>query len=296
MQGAESRHRRRIALAAAVLLLVAGALLLVKLSRIGWFVAHSPPPPAVIPIEVGSEEAFHLSSKSYMFAAWVHNIRIDQVVPFHQHPRRPEIVAILRGKARVRGLRKSPTGDAPVLREEILGPGNIVFSPATAVHEFANVGDEPLWSLVFQSPTFRGNFFLNGAPPPSDLDFLVIPWQTRAAARGASVPDWALRVASAPQASVPTFRGIPGNLLRGRNRLAGSDPDAETWMVLLSGEGTLVLEGREYAVRAPTWVYAPRDGWSLRGDGGEFVALEFLVPGFDLRLFLLGLYEQYLDG
>lgn len=55
-----------------------------------------------------AEEALPLDYRTGMMNAWVHNIAVGQGVDFHSHPTRAEMVVILRGRARVRGLRKAP--------------------------------------------------------------------------------------------------------------------------------------------------------------------------------------------
>ena len=122
----------------------------------------------------------------------------------------------------------------------------------------------------------------------------MLPWAGAGEPRGEFLPEWATTSVSPWRGEIPYFPGIPARLLRGADRLESSDPDSESWMILLSGSGVLRLGGKDYAVQTPVWVRAPRGGWSLRGKRGELVALEFLVPAFDGRLFTLGVLERYL--
>ncbi len=287
------------AIAASIVL--ATGLVVYKLVRIGWVDARAGDP-VVMPIEMGSEDMLRLSNKFWMLDARIHNIHIGQVVPFHRHPVRQEWVAILRGEATVRGLRRSRAGGAPILRvEERLGVGDFVLSPATAVHEFENVGSEPLWTLVIQSPPFRENFFLAGAPPQSDRDFIVLPWKSMGRSRGATLPPWSERWArdwrASGRASIDLFPGIPARLLRGDRALSSDDSDAESWIALLSGAGSLSLDDREIPVEAPVWIRSPRGPWSIRNTKSDpLVALELRVPTFDLRLFVRGIHRRHFGG
>ncbi len=162
-----------VAVTLAVLTFVLGATW-----QLGWL-SDGEGDSRVIPIRRIPEEALPLGYRAGMMNAWIHNIRVGQVVGFHEHPTRAEMVVILRGRARVRGLRMAPDGGEPLIREEILGPGHIVFSPATSLHEYTNVGNEPLWCLVFMSPPVKGNVYLEGAAPKSALDFLAFKGHAR---------------------------------------------------------------------------------------------------------------------
>jgi arylsulfatase A-like enzyme len=176
-------------------------------------------PHDVVPIRNIDREVNLFRRNEWVLGGWIHNIAVGQVVGLHYHPVRPEMVAILRGRAKVRGLRRTPDGPRP--REEILGPGNIVFSPAPGVHGYENVGDEPLWCLAFQSPPFEGNHFLDGAPPGSDLDFFVLPWSTHGALRGEGAPGCRVRGphrALPPRARAPAPRPGPSARARARGR------------------------------------------------------------------------------
>ncbi len=223
--------------------------------------------------------------------AWVHNIRVGQVVGFHEHPTRAELVVILRGRARVRGLRKAPDGAEPLLREEILGPGHMVLSPATSLHEYTNVGKEPLWCLVFMSPPVERNVYLEG-DPKSGLDFLVVPWGSDGEVRGAFIPEWIQCSVLPWQGEIGYYPGIPGRLLRDRRQIRGRDTGAETWVILLRGTGWLEVGERKQQVTAPTWISAPAGRWSVQSDHVELVALEFSLPRFDARLFVRSTIER----
>jgi mannose-6-phosphate isomerase-like protein (cupin superfamily) len=263
---------------------------LIETWRLGWL-HDAEGSSRVIPIQEIREEALALGYRAGMMNAWVHNIRVGQVVGFHEHPTRAELVVILRGRARVRGLRMAPDGGEPLLREEILGPGQMVLSPATSVHEYTNVGNEPLWSLVFMSPPVQGNLYLEGAPS-SALDFLVIPWGSDGEVRGAFIPEW-LRGREMPwQGGIGYYPGIPGRLLRDPREIHGHHTGVEAWVVLLRGRGWLEVGETKQQVRAPTWISAPDGRWSLQSDQVELVALEFLLPRFDARLFVRSTIER----
>lgn len=281
---------RALAPIAFALLVSALAFVVLETWQLGWL-GDGGDDPRVVPIREISEEALPLGYRGGMMNAWVHNIRVGQVVGFHEHPTRAEMVVILRGRARVRGIRRAPDGGKPLIREELLGPGEMVFSPATSVHEYANVGTEPLWTLVFMSPPVRGNVYLEDATPESELDFLVVPWEGGRAARGAFVPEWAQ---GAPwRGAIDYFPEIPGRLLRDSAEIRGRDGAAEAWIVLLRGSGRLEREGTTQPVDAPTWITAPGGRWSIRSDRGELVALEFSLPRVDARLFLRAAAERY---
>ena len=252
--------------------------------------AHSP---QVVPIRDITDEVHLFHRKDFYMGAWIHNIHVGQVVGLHHHPVRPEMVAILRGKARVRGLRRSPGG--PVPREEILGPGNIVFSPPTSIHGYENVGDEPLWCFVVQSPPFDKNHFLDGAPPHSDLDFVVLPWRSGGALRGEAPPDWTRALSPPWHGEIGFYPGIPGSLRRDPAQLAGGDAGAESWLLLLSGDGILRAAGRDYLAAAPTWVRLHRGAWTLGASekSDELVVLEYRLPPFEPRLYARGVVQWW---
>ena len=263
---------------------------LVETWQLGWL-DDGEDDSRVIPIEGIHEEALALSYRAGMMNAWVHNIRVGQVIGFHEHPTRAELVVILRGRARVRGLRKAPNGEGALLREEVLGAGQMVLSPATSVHEYTNIGDEPLWCLVFMSPPVKSNLYLEGAPR-SELDFLVIPWGSEGEARGAFIPEW-IRGREIPwHGAIGYYPGIPGRLLRDRRQLRGDHMGALAWVVLLRGGGWLEVGETQQQIRAPTWISAPGGQWLLQGDQAELVALEFSLPRFDARLFVRGAIER----
>ena len=283
------RARTWVAVAAALLLLGAG-LFITGLAYIGWLPLGRSSQPVVIPIEVGDADVLRLSKKRGMLQAWVHHIRPRQVVPYHHHPIRPELVAVLRGKVRVRGLRKLPGEVEPRVREEILEAGSLIFSPPGQVHEYTNVGSEPFWGLVFQSPPFRGN-------PVEDLpitedDFLVIPWAGSGLPQSEPVPEWARRDELPWRGALEVFPGIPVELRRGTGRLDARKHGGETWMALLAGSGKLTVGERSYTVSAPSWLQAPGGSWSFEGEG-EAVALEFRLPSFDARLLRFKLEEKF---
>jgi mannose-6-phosphate isomerase-like protein (cupin superfamily) len=273
-----------------IVVLVVVSLFLIKLVRLGWLLPDQEH--YVVPIKVPDKDGrLLLAEKDWMAQIWIHNIHVADGVPFHYHKIRPEMVAILRGKARVRGMRLNSDGGDPIIREEVLGPGNLVFSPPGQVHEYTNIGAETLWCLVVQSPQFRANpLFEEGMQPTKD-DFLVIPWTTSASPRGEYAPVWAEYEGVPWRGAFNFFPGIQGHFLRGHESLEASDPESETWMVLLEGSGLLQVEGASYEINAPTFVYAPRDGWSLRG-GGELVALELQLPSVDLNLFAKSFFEK----
>lgn len=275
--------------AATVLLVVGAGLFLAGLAYIGWLPVGRSLEPEVIQIEVGDAVALRLSRKRGMLQAWVHQTQPEQVVPYHQHRIRPELVAVLRGKVLVQGLRKLPGDSKPRVREEIVEAGNLIYSPPGQVHEYTNIGSEPFWGLVFQSPPFRGN-------PTENLtitedDFLVIPWAGPGPPRADPLPDWAKRIESPWRGTLEVFPGIPVELRRGTGRLEATGHHGEIWMALLAGSGRLTVGERSYTVAAPSWLRAPGGSWSFEGQG-EAVALEFRLPLFDARLLWFRLKEK----
>lgn len=247
----------------------------------------------LIQLDAIAEEALPLGYRTGMINAWVHNIRVGQVVDFHEHPGRAELVVILRGRVRVRGLRKALDGGDPILREEVLGPGNMIFSPPGSVHEYTNIGSGPLWSLVFMSPPVEQNLYLEGASPKSEKDFLVVPLGVEGVVRGEFIPAWARNGEQPWQGEIGYYPGISGRVLRDDRQLEGRHPGYESWVILVGGSGTLSLADTKQTVDAPTWFSAPDGRWSLRGDRGELVALEFSLPNFDAGLFLRATIERY---
>ena len=142
----------------------------------------------------------------------------------------------------------APNGEGALLREEVLGPGQMVLSPATSVHEYTNIGDEPLWCLVFMSPPVKSNLYLEGAPR-SELDFLVIPWGSEGEVRGAFIPEW-IRGREIPwHGEIGYYPGIPGRLLRGPRQLRGDHAGALAWVVLLRGGGWLEVGETQQQIR-----------------------------------------------
>lgn len=276
-----------LAFAAAVL---GSGLLWLQLSRMGWLRTRPPSAYRVAAIEIDEEPVLWMVKRSWIAEMWVHHIRVGEVVPFHRHPLRAEMVAVLRGRARVRGLRPDPDGGEPIVREEVLGAGHLVFSPAGQVHEYANAGDEPLWCLVVQSPPFVGNPPFGEGDVPSDDDFLVVPVFDAEPPRAAEIPPWARGSLLPWRGEFRFFPGMPGRLHRGREIESG-EISGESWMVLMQGEGTLSVGGSRHEVRAPTWVRAPGGSWSLRS-ASEVVALEIRVPVADAGLFLVGVRER----
>ncbi len=260
--------------------------------QLGWL-ADGEGDSRVIPIRRIPEEALPLGYRAGMMNAWIHNIRVGQVVEFHEHPTRAEMVVILRGRARVRGLRTAPDDGEPLIREEILGPGNMVFSPATSLHEYTNVGNEPLWCLVFMSPPVKGNVYLDGAAPQSALDFLVLPWGSEGEVRGAFVPEWIRSGDTSHERAIDYYPGIPGRLLRDPRQIHGRHAGAFAWVILLRGAGRLESGEMVQRVSAPTWISAPDGDWSLESDQGELVALEFSLPRFDARFLLRAALEDF---
>jgi len=165
-----------------------------------------------------------------------------------------------------------------------------VYSPPGQVHEYTNVGGEPAWCLVFQSPPFRGNQREELAI--TEDDFLVIPWAGSGPPRSDPLPEWARRVGSPWRGALEVFPGIPTDLRRGTGRLDANEHGGETWMVLLAGSGSLTVGEQNYKVAAPSWVRAPAGSWSFEGQG-EAVTLEFRLPLFDARLLRLKFEEKF---
>jgi mannose-6-phosphate isomerase-like protein (cupin superfamily) len=277
----------------AALSLAAIAFVAVETWQLGWVAGERDL--EIVPIRRIADEALPLGYREGMLNAWVHVIRPGQEVDFHEHPTRAEMVAILRGRARVRGLRAAAGGGPPLLREETVGPGNLVFSPPTNVHAYANVGEEPLWTLVFMSPPVKDNFYLDGAPPRSALDFLVLPLGDGGPARGATVPDWARAGGTPWRGPIGYYPGIPTRLVRDATQLRGSQSGDETWVVLLQGSGRLEVGASRKVVTAPTWISLPSGRWTVtrpEESGPELVALELSLPRFDARLFLRSTLER----
>ena len=92
------------------------------------------------------------------------------------------------------------------------------------------------------------------------------------------------------------YPAIPGRMLRDPHQIEGHHTGLESWVVLVAGSGTLSLEGKQHAVKAPSWISAPDGRWSLRSDresGDELAAVEFSLPNFDLGLFVRATLERY---
>lgn len=153
-----------------------------------------------------------------------------------------------------------------------------------------------MWCMVMMSPPFRGNNLLGNDPPVSERDFIVLPWEPVAAgtsARGEELPLWVTSLEAPWQGPIKSFARIPSRLLRGEGMFEATNPRVESWMMLVSGEGVLTIAGDTHYLKAPTWIYAPKAGWSLQSTEGEIVAFEFQVPAFDLGLFWQGLYDRF---
>jgi quercetin dioxygenase-like cupin family protein len=248
------------------------------LSPLASFAAE--PTLEVIPIEGITREVHPIALRPGVMDARIHNIRIGQVVRLHAHPLAPELVAVLRGTARVRGLRASQIAGEPILREEIVEAGNLVFTPASAIHEVSNVGLEPLWCLVFLSPPFENNHYLKLEAPESALDLMVLPLDFDDDPRGTDLPDWAERLSLERSGAVNHFPGISGELIRTRDSIESSSSDPESWLVLLEGSGVLSHAGGKVAVAAPSLIRGLGEDWSVRGavPGEDVVALRFRLP------------------
>jgi mannose-6-phosphate isomerase-like protein (cupin superfamily) len=234
----------------------------------------------IIPIEGIQSENHALALQEGVIDARIHNLRIGQVIALHSHPQRPELVAIVRGTARVRGVRISEETGEPILRDEIVEAGNLVFSPPTAVHAFSNVGVEPLWCLVMVSPPFAENNYLGLASTESTLDFLVLPIDSHEPARGSYRPDWAKKLALRRSGELNHFPNVPGELLRKRDPIEVKSSDLESWLILLQGSGVLSHSEGEVAVRSPALIRGLGSNWSIRDDGAgqELVVLRFRLP------------------
>ena len=280
-----------VALVAATLTFV-----LIEVFSLGWIAFGAKLPRVVVAGEIDAE-ALKLGTRLGMLNAWVHNIKPGQEVGFHEHPTRAEMVVVIRGTARVRGLRKGPEGQPPIIREEVLGEGSMIFSPASSVHEYANMTNEPLYCFVIMSPPVRGNVYLDGEPPQSAKDFLVVPLMEDGSARGDFVPSWASNREAPWRGDINYFPGIAARVHRNARELRGAHFGSESWVLLVSGLGTLKTELLVEHVTGPSWIEAPSGRWSITSNADELVAIEFSLPGFDARLFTLAMVERYLsDG
>ena len=133
----------------------------------------SPQPSAQSPIPVGQLSIRYLIDGSATGGLGVFELAVppkSNVPPPHSHTKNEECVYVLEGV-----LRYSVDGEARDLR-----PGDWMFTPRGAVHQFSNPHDAPARALIVLTPDIGAEYFrevgevVNAGGPPDRAKLLAV--------------------------------------------------------------------------------------------------------------------------